>query len=74
VLDFSDDQASVMAAKAERIAQSDIDLCLASLARDIVHPKVTALILVIEVNGRGDDRFVNGFYTYYKLNSTACPK
>lgn len=70
-LDFADNQGCVMAAEAERVAQSDIDLCLACLQRDIVHFKVAAFVLVVEVGGGEDDRFINGFDADYKLNRAA---
>jgi hypothetical protein len=43
----SDDKAGVVAAKAERIAQGEVDFCLAGLQRHIIHLQVASLVLIV---------------------------
>ena len=61
-----------MAAKAERITHSNTDGRLAGLQWYKVHLKVASLVGVLEIDGRRDNRFFNGFYTNNQLNGTAC--
>lgn len=63
-----------MAAEAEGVAHSDIDLCLSGFERNEVYLKVATLILVFEVDGGGDDRFVYDFYADNKLDRGAGSK
>jgi len=54
-LHFSDNQAGIMTAKAERIAHCNIDLFPTCLQGHIVHLQVAAFIGVIEVDGGGEN-------------------
>ncbi len=61
-----------MTAEAKRIIESDIHFGPAGFFRYIIHLKVAALVLIVEVNGRGDDRVGDGLYAYYKFHRAAC--
>ena len=61
-----------MAAEAERIIESDIHFGLAGFFRHVIHLKVAAFVLIIEIDGRGDDWFGDGLYAYYKFHRAAC--
>ena len=63
-LNFSHDQAGVMATETEGVAHRDIDLRLASCQGYKIHLEITLFILILQIDGGGDDRFVNHFYTY----------
>ena len=62
--DFAHDQAGIMAAEAKRVAHRDIDFGFSGLQRHKIHLQVAALVLVFQVDGGGDERFVYRFYTY----------
>lgn len=55
VLNLSQDDAGVVTTEAQRIAQGNIDFCLAGMERHIVYFEVATGVGVLEVNSRGDN-------------------
>jgi len=63
-----------MSAEAERVAHNDIDFGLTGLVWHKIHFNIASLVLVFQVDSRGDEGLFDGFNTCYQLNGTTGPE
>ena len=72
ILNFTDGEAGVVSAKAERIADGDADFSLLRLPGNIVYFQVAGGVDIVEIDGRGDDGFFDSLAADNQFNGTGC--